>query len=79
MGFFDLFKKKLPPPKPELTKTEYMTTIQQIADKKMSGGRLYDALLLRCALKAKAQQNHLVQSGATLLMSTGQWKYIRRQ
>lgn len=37
-----------------LDETEYFETIDQTAGRRISGGRVYDALLLRCARKAKA-------------------------
>ncbi|MEK7384175.1 MAG: PIN domain-containing protein [Elusimicrobiota bacterium] len=38
-----------------LDEEEYFTTIERSAEKRISGGRIYDALLLECALKAKAE------------------------
>lgn len=38
-----------------LDEEEYYSAIQQTADQHMGGGKVYDALLLRCALKAKAE------------------------
>ncbi len=38
-----------------LDATEYFETIEQTAGKRIPGGGVYDALLLRCALKAKAR------------------------
>ena len=38
-----------------LTEEEYFTTIEQTADLHFTSGRIYDALLLRCAAKVKAQ------------------------
>ena len=38
-----------------LDEAEYFETIQQTADAGFTSGRVYDALLLRCAAKAKAQ------------------------
>jgi len=37
-----------------LNEAEYFATIERAAERRSSGGRVYDALLLRCALKAKA-------------------------
>jgi predicted nucleic acid-binding protein len=39
-----------------LTPTEYMATIQSLARFGHSGGMIYDALLLACARKAKANK-----------------------
>jgi predicted nucleic acid-binding protein len=38
-----------------LDESEYFETIQQTAAAGFTSGRVYDALLLRCAAKAKAQ------------------------
>jgi predicted nucleic acid-binding protein len=38
-----------------LDEKEYVETIEQTATAGFTGGRIYDALLLRCAAKAKAQ------------------------
>jgi predicted nucleic acid-binding protein len=38
-----------------LTEHEYYTTIEQAAARGLTGGRTYDALLLRCAMKVKAE------------------------
>jgi predicted nucleic acid-binding protein len=38
-----------------LDETEYYAAIEQMAEKRITGGRIYDALLLHCALKAKAE------------------------
>ena len=38
-----------------LTETEYFETIQKTAESGFTSGRVYDALLLRCAAKVKAQ------------------------
>jgi len=38
-----------------LTQEEYFTTIEQTAALHFTSGRIYDALLLRCAAKVKAQ------------------------
>lgn len=38
-----------------LTEEEYYTTIEQAAALHFTSGRIYDALLLRCAAKAKAE------------------------
>ena len=38
-----------------LDEMEYYATIEQLAEKRITGGRIYDALLLRCALKVKAE------------------------
>lgn len=38
-----------------LTDQEYLATIRQSAEQGFSGGRIYDALLLRCAAKSNAQ------------------------
>ncbi|MDO8756854.1 MAG: PIN domain-containing protein [Elusimicrobiota bacterium] len=37
-----------------LNEAEYFAAIEQTAGQRISGGRIYDALLLQCALKAKA-------------------------
>lgn len=37
-----------------LDETEYFTAIERAAGRRISGGRIYDALLLQCAVKAKA-------------------------
>ena len=37
-----------------LDEGEYFTVIERVAGKRISGGRVYDALLLHCAVKAKA-------------------------
>ncbi len=37
-----------------LDAVEYFATIERTAEKRILGGRIYDALLLQCALKAKA-------------------------
>src|SRR5437016_1260947 len=37
-----------------LTETEYLETLQTASEAAITGGRLYDALLLRCAEKSKA-------------------------
>ena len=37
-----------------LDEAEYFAVIEQTAGKRISGGHIYDALLLQCALKAKA-------------------------
>lgn len=37
-----------------LDEAEYFSAIERIAGKRISGGRVYDALLLQCALKARA-------------------------
>jgi predicted nucleic acid-binding protein len=38
-----------------LTEAEYYTTIEQAAALRFTSGRIYDALLLRCAAKVKAE------------------------
>lgn len=38
-----------------LTEEEYIETIQKAAERGFTGGRVYDALLLACAAKVKAQ------------------------
>jgi predicted nucleic acid-binding protein len=38
-----------------LTEEEYYTTIEQTAALHFTSGRIYDALLLRCAAKVKAE------------------------
>jgi predicted nucleic acid-binding protein len=38
-----------------LTLEEYWSAIRQAADRGISGGRVYDSLLLSCAAKSKAQ------------------------
>ncbi len=38
-----------------LDEEEYFATIEQTAEKRIPGGRIYDALLLACAVKAKAE------------------------
>jgi predicted nucleic acid-binding protein len=38
-----------------LTEEEYYTTIKQAAALQLTSGRIYDALLLRCAAKVKAE------------------------
>jgi len=38
-----------------LDEMDYCITIEQLAERRITGGRLYDALLLRCAHKAKAE------------------------
>jgi predicted nucleic acid-binding protein len=38
-----------------LTAEEYYTTIERAADRQFTSGRIYDALLLRCAAKVKAE------------------------
>lgn len=38
-----------------LSEEEYFATIQKAAERGFTGGRVYDALLLACAAKAKAQ------------------------
>jgi predicted nucleic acid-binding protein len=38
-----------------LNEGEYFDTIQQAAERGFASGRIYDALLLRCAAKVKAQ------------------------
>jgi predicted nucleic acid-binding protein len=38
-----------------LDESEYIETIQQAASAGFTSGRVYDALLLRCAVKVKAQ------------------------
>jgi predicted nucleic acid-binding protein len=38
-----------------LTEEEYYTTIEQAAALHFTSGRIYDALLLRCAIKVKAE------------------------
>jgi predicted nucleic acid-binding protein len=55
-----------------LDPSEYVACIEQAAASGISGGALYDALLARCAAKAKAQTvftwnvRHYQQLGATL-------------
>jgi len=39
-----------------LTEAEYFTTIERAAALQFISGRIYDALLLRCAAKVKAEQ-----------------------
>lgn len=39
-----------------LEEDEYFEAIQVVADRKFLGGRVYDALLIRCASKCGAQQ-----------------------
>lgn len=34
---------------------EYLTTIQTVATRGLTGGKIYDALLLACAIKSEAQ------------------------
>ena len=41
-----------------LDESEYFETIQQAASAGFTSGRVYDALLLRCAVKVKAQTIH---------------------
>jgi predicted nucleic acid-binding protein len=38
-----------------LDENEYFATIEQAAERGFTSGRIYDALLLRCAVKAKAR------------------------
>jgi predicted nucleic acid-binding protein len=38
-----------------LTPQEYFETIRDMADRSLSGGMTYDALLMRCAAKAEAE------------------------
>lgn len=38
-----------------LTEDEYFSTIEQTAERGLVSGRIYDALLLRCAAKVKAE------------------------
>ena len=38
-----------------LGEDDYYSTLQQTAERNLTGGRIYDALLLRCAIKAKAE------------------------
>ena len=38
-----------------LNEGEYHETIQQAAERGLTSGRIYDALLLRCAVKARAE------------------------
>jgi predicted nucleic acid-binding protein len=38
-----------------LTEAEYYSTIEQAAERGFTSGRVYDALLLRCAAKVKAE------------------------
>lgn len=38
-----------------LGEDEYYSTLQHAAERSAVGGRIYDALLLKCALKAKAE------------------------
>ncbi len=38
-----------------LDETEYYAVVEQLAERRITGGRIYDALLLRCAVKAKAE------------------------
>ena len=38
-----------------LDEEEYFSTIERASERRISGGRVYDALLLRCAVKAKAE------------------------
>jgi predicted nucleic acid-binding protein len=38
-----------------LDEGEYYTTIQQAAERGFTSGRIYDALLLRCAVKVRAE------------------------
>ena len=38
-----------------LGEEDYYSTLQQTAEQGATGGRIYDALLLRCAIKAKAE------------------------
>jgi len=38
-----------------LDESEYFETLRQTADAGFTSGRVYDALLLRCAAKAKAR------------------------
>lgn len=38
-----------------LGESEYYEVIQQISNRSIGGGTVYDALILRCALKAKAE------------------------
>jgi predicted nucleic acid-binding protein len=51
--FVEEVRKRLTPV--SLTAEEYHTTIQRSAQNGLIGGRIYDALLLRCAAKSKAQ------------------------
>jgi predicted nucleic acid-binding protein len=38
-----------------LDEIEYYAAIEQMAEKRITGGRIYDGLLLHCAMKAKAE------------------------
>jgi predicted nucleic acid-binding protein len=38
-----------------LDERDYYSTLQEVAERGLPGGRIYDALLLRCAIKAKAE------------------------
>lgn len=38
-----------------LDEAEYLETLERAAQSRISGGRVYDALLLRCAAKSKAE------------------------
>lgn len=38
-----------------LEETEYLSTIRELADHGLPGGRVYDALLLACARKSQAE------------------------
>ena len=38
-----------------LDESDYYSTLQETAERNLTGGRIYDALLLRCAIKAKAE------------------------
>lgn len=38
-----------------LDEMEYYAAIEQMAERRITGGRIYDALLLHCAMKAKAE------------------------
>ena len=38
-----------------LDELEYYAAIEQLAERRITGGRIYDALLLHCAMKVKAE------------------------
>ena len=56
-----------------LTPAEYRTTIEQAAAASVVGGTIYDALIARCALKAKAETlytwnlKHFEQFGSAIV------------
>ena len=38
-----------------LQQTDYLRTIRQLSDRRLASGRIYEALLLACARKSKAE------------------------